>query len=235
MNNDCVGGAAVTFSIAGRCQRSGMLGIAVTTSSICVSSRCPWARAGVGAVATQNITDPSLGPKILDLLSAGRNATQALAEIVDHQANIEYRQLTVIDKNGTVAHHSGSHTLGTHAIAQGEDCVSAGNLLANERIPQAIVDAFVENPRLHLAERLLRGLEAGLDAGGELGPVKSAGLLVVHKYDWPLVDLRIDWSDKSPIAALRCLWQAYQPQMDDYVTRALNPQSAPSFGVAGDP
>lgn len=225
----------MTFSIAGRCQRSGMLGVAVTTSSICVSSRCPWARAGVGAVATQNITDPSLGPKILDLLAAGRSASRALAEIVDQQAKIEYRQLTVIDTNGAVAHHSGSHTLGTHAIAQGEDCVSAGNLLANERIPQAIVDTFVQDPQLHLAERLLLALEAGLAAGGEQGPVKSAGLLVVHKYDWPLVDLRIDWSDESPIAALRRLWQAYQPQMEDYVTRALNPQSAPSFGVAGDP
>ncbi len=225
----------MTFSIAGRCQRSGMLGVVVTTSSICVSSRCPWARAGVGAVATQNITDPSLGPKILDLLAAGRNANQALAEIVDQQANIAYRQLTVIDKNGTVGHHSGSHTLGTHAIAQGEDCISAGNLLADERIPQAIVDVFVQDPQAHLAERLLRGLEAGLRAGGEKGPVKSAGLLVVHEYDWPLVDLRIDWSDKSPIAALRSLWQVYQPQMEDYVTRALNPQSAPSFGVAGDP
>ncbi len=225
----------MTFSIAGRCQRSGMLGVAVTTSSICVSSRCPWARAGVGAVATQNITDPSLGPKILDFLAAGRNANQALAEIVDQQANIAYRQLTVIDKNGTVAHHSGSHTLGTHAIAQGEDCISAGNLLAHERIPQAVVDVFVQDSQAHLAERLLRGLEAGLRAGGEKGPVKSAGLLVVHEYDWPLVDLRIDWSDESPIAALRSLWQVYQPQMDDYVTRALNPQSAPSFGVAGDP
>ena len=225
----------MTFSIAGRCQHSGMLGVAVTTSSICVSSRCPWARAGVGAVATQNITDPSLGPKILDLLAAGRSASQALAETVDQQTNIEYRQLTVIDTNGTVAHYSGSHTLGTHAITQGEGCVSAGNLLANERIPQAIVDTFVQNPQLHLADRLLRALEAGLDAGGEQGPVKSAGLLVVHKYAWPLVDLRIDWSDESPIAVLRRLWQAYQPQMDDYVTRALNPQSAPSFGVAGDP
>ncbi len=212
-----------------------MLGVAVTTSSICVSSRCPWARAGVGAVATQNITDPSLGPKILELLAAGRSASQALAEIVDQQANIEYRQLTVIGTNGTVAHHSGSHTLGTHAIAQGEDCISAGNLLAHERIPQAVVDVFVQDPQAHLAERLLRGLEAGLRAGGEKGPVKSAGLLVVHEYDWPLVDLRIDWSDEAPIAALRRLWQAYQPQMDDYVTRDLNPQSAPSFGVAGVP
>jgi uncharacterized Ntn-hydrolase superfamily protein len=212
-----------------------MLGVAVTTSSICVSSRCPWARAGVGAVATQNISDPSLGPKILDLLAAGRGARQALAEIVDQQANIAYRQLTVIDANGAVAHHSGSHTLGTHAVAQGENCVSAGNLLANDSIPKAMVDTFMQHTKFHLAERLLRALEAGLRAGGELGPIRSAGLLVVHKYNWPLVDLRIDWSDESPLAALRALWEVYQPQMEDYVTRALNPQTAPSFGVAGDP
>ena len=212
-----------------------MLGVAVTTSSICVSSRCPWARAGIGAVATQNITDPSLGPKILDLLAAGRSASDALTDIVNQQSHIEYRQLAVIDANGGIAHHSGTLTLGTHATAEGEDCVSAGNLLANENVAQAIVDAFVQHHQPHLAERLLSGLEAGLRAGGEKGSVKSAGVLVVHEYEWPLVDLRIDWSDESPIAALRALWQAYQPQMDDYVTRALNPQSAPSFGVAGDP
>ena len=72
-------------------------------------------------------------------------------------------------------------------------------------------------------------------AGGEMGPVKSAGLLVVDKQMWPLVDLRVDWSDEGPVAGLRELWRLYEPQMKDYVTRALDPHSAPTYGVPGDP
>ncbi len=102
-------------------------------------------------------------------------------------------------------------------------------------VPGAMAREFAKDPSLHLAERLLRGLEAGLVAGGEMGPVKSAGLLVVHEQIWPLVDLRVDWSDEGPIPALRNLWSLYEPQMKDYVTRALDPRSAPAYGVPGDP
>ena len=77
-------------------------------------------------------------------------------------------------------------------------------------------------------------LRAGLDAGGEAGPVHSAGLLLVDAQSWPLAELRIDWSDECPIAALEKAWSVYQPQMDAYVTRALDPRQAPSYGVPGD-
>ena len=224
----------MTFSIAGRCERTGMLGVAITTSSICVASRCPWVRAGVGAVATQNITDPSLGPALFDRLEAGLGASEALQGTTEGRPNIEYRQLTVIDAFGATADYTGSQTLGTNAVARGEGCVAAGNLLANTGVPQAMVDRFVNGEGEHLAARLLSSLEAGLAAGGELGPVKSCGLLVAHEQPWPLVDLRVDWDDDAPIGKLRYLWEAYEPQMNDYVTRALNPAAAPSYGVAGD-
>jgi uncharacterized Ntn-hydrolase superfamily protein len=225
----------MTFSLVGRCAETGMFGVAITTSSICVASRCPWARAGAGAVSTQNVTDPSIGSGVLDLLAAGRAAPDALREVVAANRYPEYRQVTVIDAKGRTAHHSGTKVLGTHAVAEGKDCVAAGNLLRNRDVPAAMIGAFAGNPKLHLAERLLRGLEAGLAAGGEMGPVKSAGLLVVDKQIWPLVDLRVDWSDEGPIPALRQLWQIYEPQMKDYVIRALDPRSAPAYGVPGDP
>jgi uncharacterized Ntn-hydrolase superfamily protein len=79
----------------------------------------------------------------------------------------------------------------------------------------------------------LRALRAGLDAGGEAGPVHSAGLLVVRDVSWPIVDLRIDWSDEDPVRALDSLWRRYAPQIDDYVRRALDPAGAPGFGVPG--
>jgi uncharacterized Ntn-hydrolase superfamily protein len=97
-----------------------------------------------------------------------------------------------------------------------------------------MADAFIKNADRHLAERLLRALEAGLAAGGEEGPVHSAALVVVDKLPFPLVDLRCDWDDVNPIAVLRKLWTDYAPQMQAYVDRAVNPVLAPSYGVPGD-
>ena len=225
----------MTFSLIGRCAETGMLGVAITTSSICVASRCPWARAGAGAVSTQNVTDPTIGPRVLDLLAAGKTAAEALQAVLAASQYAEYRQVTVVDRQGRTAHHSGAKTLGTNAVAEGKDCVAAGNLLANGDVPKAMARIFEAHPDLHLAERLLRGLEAGIVAGGEKGPVRSAGLLVVDRQIWPLVDLRVDWSEEDPIAGLRDLWDRYRPQMGDYVTRALDPRSAPAYGVPGDP
>ena len=93
---------------------------------------------------------------------------------------------------------------------------------------------FSENENLHLAERLLLSLQSGLDAGGEEGPVHSAGLKVADTHSWPLVDLRIDWSEKQPISELKNLWYSFKPQMSQYNLRAINPDQAPSYGVPGD-
>lgn len=225
----------MTFSLIGRCAETGMLGVAITTSSICVASRCPWARTGAGAVSTQNVTDPTIGPRVLDLLAGGKSAAEALQAVLAASQYAEYRQVAVIDREGRTAHHSGAKTLGTNAVAEGKDCLAAGNLLGNTDVPKAMVTSFTRHADQHLAERLLRGLESGIVAGGERGPVKSAGLLVVDKQIWPLVDLRVDWSEDDPVAGLRDLWERYQPQMKDYVTRALDPRSAPAYGVPGDP
>lgn len=225
----------MTFSVLGRCAASGMFGVAIATSSIAVASRCPWARAKVGAVATQNITDPSLGNKILDRLQAGASAAEALRAELAATRFADYRQVTVIDGQGRTAVHSGVKTLGTNNAAEGRDCVAAGNLLANRDVPAAMVRSFEANADKHLAERLLLALEEGVVAGGEMGSVHSCGLLVVREHLWPLVDLRVDWHETQPIGELRRLWEAYAPQMEDYQTRAVSPASAPAYGVPGDP
>ena len=224
----------MTFSVVGRCERTGMFGVAITTSSICVASRCPWARARVGAAATQNVTDPRLGNALLDLVERGFSAKQAMRIVTEGVENIDYRQLTVIDQTGGVAFFGGAHTLGVNQICEGVQCIGAGNLLENTGVPAAMTQNFAANSDLHLADRLLTALEAGQAAGGEKGPVKSAGLLVVSEYPWPLVDLRCDWDEDGPIEKLRGLWNGYQSQMDDYMTRAINPAAAPSYGVPGD-
>lgn len=101
----------MTFSVVARCAETGQLGIAISSSSIAVGARCPWLRPGVGAVASQNITLPSLGPQVLDLLEQGVAPSEALAALAG-QDHSEYRQVTVIDNAGRTAHFSGAQTLG---------------------------------------------------------------------------------------------------------------------------
>lgn len=106
----------MTFSISGRCARTGMFGIAVSSSSPCVAARCAHARAGVGVVATQNITDPRLGPKGLDLMAEGLSAPQAIERLKAEAPHLEFRQLALVDSQGRTASFSGSHTLGTLSL-----------------------------------------------------------------------------------------------------------------------
>lgn len=224
----------MTFSIVARCTESGMLGMAVASSSPAVAARCAFARAGVGAVATQNITDPRLGPAALELMAHGASASEAVAILVRSQAHMPYRQLLAVDVDGGTGMHTGEKTLGTVGQAAGSCCASAGNLLANASVPQAMCDAF-DRSTGYLGERLVRVLEAARDVGGEAGPVHSAGLLLVDAVPWPVTDLRVDWDDNDPIDVLARLYRRYRPQLADYVTRALDPESAPAFGVPGDP
>jgi uncharacterized Ntn-hydrolase superfamily protein len=223
----------MTFSIVAHCPETGMMGIAISSSSPAVAARCAHARAGAGVVSSQNITDPRLGPAGLDLMAAGSSAREACDSLVATAPHIAYRQLALIDAEGRTATYSGAKTLGIHATAEGENAASAGNLLENPSVPDAIVDAFSGSSG-HLGARLLAAMQAGLAAGGEAGPVHSAGLTLVRDVTWPVADLRVDWADDDPIGELERLWLLYEPQLEDYVTRALDPTGAPSYGVPGD-
>ncbi|WOI57203.1 DUF1028 domain-containing protein [Palleronia sp. LCG004] len=223
----------MTFSLVARCAKTGMFGVAVSSSSPAVAARCSYARAGVGSVASQNVTDPTLGPLTLDLMEGGMSSAQAIAEVRARAEFLEYRQLLAVDARGRTAIHSGPRSLGIWTQAEGPDVVSAGNLLANDSVPQAVVDGFLADDG-HLGDRLIAALRAGLAAGGEAGPVHSAGMMLVDKVAWPVADLRCDWTDDCPIEAIATAWEVYKPQLDAYVTRALDPREAPSYGVPGD-
>ncbi len=222
----------MTFSLVARCAKTGQFGMVISSSSPAVAARCAHVRAGVGAVASQNITDPALGPMVLDLLEQGLNAAEALSAVMEGRAHIDYRQLLVVDAAGGVAIHSGRQVLGIWGEARGRDCAAGGNLLATQEVPRAMVAGF-ERSSGPLGDRLMAALAAGLAEGGEAGPVHSAGLKIADRLDWPLVDLRIDWSER-PIEALETAWEIYRPQMAAYVQRALDPTLAPSYGVPGD-
>jgi uncharacterized Ntn-hydrolase superfamily protein len=223
----------MTFSLVARCRETGMFGVAVASSSPAVAARCAYARARVGAVASQNVTDPTLGPRALDLMAAGATAAEAVAILRRTAAFPEYRQLLAVDAAGGAAIHSGPNALGTWAEAQGPDVACGGNLLADSDVPQAMAAAFAASTG-HLGDRLLAAMQAALDAGGEAGPIHSAGMKLVREVAWPVADLRVDWTEGDPIAELVTLWQLYAPQLDAYVTRALDPRAAPSYGVPGD-
>ena len=222
----------MTFSIIARCNKTGQFGGAISSSSPAVAARCIQAKAGVGVATSQNITDPYLANILLDMTKYDLAPEDSIAELVKNTDFIEYRQLSVINSDEQPAAFSGKYTLGVHSQCIGEHAVGAGNLLENEDVPKAMVNAFAESAG-SLAERLMVALKAGLAQGGEAGPVHSAGLLVVDKIEWPVINLRVDWSD-TPIEDLYQLWKVYEPQVEDYIVRALNPTDSPSYGVPGN-
>ncbi len=224
----------MTFSIVARCAETGMFGVAVCSSSPAVGARCAFARAGVGAATSQNITDPRLGEALLDHMASGEGAQRAVAALTASRADIAFRQLTAVDAHGQAAVFSGVHALGVHGAAKAPDVAAAGNLLADPGVPAAMVAAFQDSSGA-LGARIILALQAGQAAGGEAGPVHSAGLKIVDRHPWPLVDLRVDWAETGVIDRLQDLWDLYAPQADAYVQRALEPGAAPRFGVPGDP
>jgi len=155
----------------------------------------------------------------------GFSATEAIQGLIRENKYAPYRQLAAIDSDGKTACFSGEKTQGIHTSAEGEQCVAIGNLLANPQIPREMEAAFVEHPDRHLAQRLLQAVERGLQMGGEISPVSSAGLLVVHDQSWPIVDLRVDWHD-TPLTILKEQWERYETQIDTFLIRALRPDKA---------
>ncbi|MDW3206382.1 MAG: DUF1028 domain-containing protein [Alphaproteobacteria bacterium] len=223
----------MTFSIVARCTETGMFGVAVSSSSPAVAARCAYAQAGVGAVSSQNVTDPRLGTRGLELLARGATAEETIAILQRTGDHIDFRQVLAVDDAGGSAIHSGGNVLGIWGEARADNVACGGNLLANPDVPQAMVHAF-QAATGALGDRLIAVMRAAQEAGGEAGPVHSAGMKLVRDVPWPVADLRVDWTEGDPIAELTDLWRIYAPQLDDYVRRALDPNAAPSYGVPGD-
>ena len=218
----------MTFSLIGRCARTGQFGAVVTTSAVGVGARVPFARAGVGAVLTQHRTDPRLGPLGIDLLARGFTAQQTVDAIAAATPHRAWRQVEVIDAAGRTAHFDGANVRPAISVAHGRDCVGAGNTLRNAAVAPAMVAAFEADPALPLATRLVRAIQAGEDAGGEMAAVVSASLLVVDTERFPFVDLRVD-AHAASLVELARLWALYEPTAEDYVRRAVDPDFAATY------
>ena len=195
--------------------------MAISSSSIAVAGRCVWTGPS-GVVATQNLTNPASGFAGQNLLRQGIGAAAVLELLLAGDPDPEWRQVAVIDRYSQVAAHSGKNAFLASSVTCGTGVVAMGNLLASSEVTREMIAAFENNRNLALAERLLRALEAGLTAGGEIEPVRSAGLQVCGGFDWPQVNLRVDW-DETPIGRLREIWTLYEPQEQTFVAWAKEP------------
>ena len=198
-----------TFSIVGRDPENGDLGVAVQSKFFAVGAVVPWAKAGVGAVATQSWTNTTYGSKGLELLENGLTAQQALDRLIAADDGRSQRQVGIVDASGNVANYTGDECLEWAGVRSGENYTAQGNLLAGEAVVEAMGEAF-EKTEGELAEKLMAALIAGQEKGGDRRGQQAAALLVVGEGDGEddfndrYIDLRVD-DHKQPIKELRRL------------------------------
>lgn len=219
-----------TFAISARCPETGKLGVAISTRPIGVGSRCPFVRPAAGIVVTMAVTDPRLGPLGLRLLDLGYSASRTLSEIAASDPHIEYRQISVIDRDGNAVARTGAENHDWSGHFCEPNMVAMGNGLISERTASAMAETFRKSKDDDLEARLMSALEAGRDAGGQHGGQHSAALVVYRAHEYPLVDLRVD-EHVEPIGELRRVFELYRPQIEYYETRPWQPAA---LGVVED-
>jgi uncharacterized Ntn-hydrolase superfamily protein len=217
----------MTWSILAYDAASGAFGVAVSSRAFAIGTRAPHIRAGVGAVATQSVTNPYLGPRVLDGLAAGMAPAAALDVALAADPGRELRQLHAVDRHGRAAAWTGRHCVEWAGHRTGHAVSVAGNMLRGEAVLPATYDAWAASDA-PLAERLLAALEAGEAAGGDRRGRQAAALLVATTEDFPDIDLRVD-DHPAPLQELRRLLALYRREFEPQ--RALYPTKARPAGL----
>lgn len=218
----------MTYTVIGRCPRTGDLGIGIATYSLAVGATSPWFAPGRGALSTQAFTNPDLGPTGVELLRAGRGPEDVLAELRPLDAEFEYRQVGVIDESGSAAAHSGEKIRQWAGHLIGDGVIVMGNGLAGAGVIEAMAGVFAGTEQLELADRLMGALEAGRDAGGQEPspgnhlPERSAALLVYGSGSVALTDLRVDMHEDA-VGGLRRAFEMYSIYEPYYEQRHRDP------------
>lgn len=198
----------MTYSIVARDPETGELGVAVETALPGVGRLCPWAEAGVGAVATQALVRVSHGPSGLQLLRNGYTAQEAVSAVLAGDAGREVRQLAMVDVMGNVSAHTGTHTIRYAGHRTGQQFAVQANMMATDTVPDAMAAAYEVTAGQPLIMRLLAALDAAQAEGGDFRGQQSAALLIVsgdlHKNAWEgvLYDIRVD-DHTEPLKELR--------------------------------
>jgi uncharacterized Ntn-hydrolase superfamily protein len=222
---------SMTFTIVARCSRSGQVGIGIATYSIGVGLYCNGLRANVGATMTQAFVNQGNNTLALRLLAKGFMPARVIDELAANDSDFAYRQIAVIDREGRAAAYSGAKTRGYSGHEVGNGYVAMGNVLAGHHVVEAMARGYEAKPDESFERRLLRAIEAGRDAGGQVGndghlTERSAGIFVYGAYDHAELDLRVDLHDKA-VDELRRVWGVYKQYEAYYAERGRNPRNAP--------
>lgn len=207
----------MTFSVAARCPRTGQLGVAVSTAVPAVGAICPFVAPDVGAIATQSWVNPYLGIDGLQLLAEGLSAKQALDRLIDADPGHAVRQIGIVDATGQVAQHSGKDCTPWFGHRAGDGFACQGNMLTGAGVIDAMILSMEASTGLSLDERLVRALEAGQQAGGDMRGRQSASVKIHAAEEYPLLDLRVD-AHADPVAELRRVFEIAKAQFLPFVT-----------------
>ena len=230
-----------TYSIVARDPATGQLGVAVQSHWFSVGSGVLWAEPGIGAVATQSFVDPSYGPLGLQLMRAGKDASQALHALlaIDKHANV--RQVGMIDANGVVANHTGNMSIAEHCDIAGTNFSVQANLMWKPTVCEAMARAF-ESAEGDLAGKLMQTLKAAENEGGDMRGRQSAALLVVSgdrslpAWGGRVIDLRVEDSQQPLIEMERLLTMARAYNLmnagDEYMTDGEVEKAVKAYGDA---
>jgi uncharacterized Ntn-hydrolase superfamily protein len=220
----------MTYSIIARCPTTGRLGIGITTYSIAVGGRSEGIRADAGICKTQAFTNRANDPIAVELLSQGYTPGYVMRALADNDPDHEYRQIAILDRDGNAAAHTGTGTRSWSGHRIGDGFVAFGNVLAGPRVVEAIADGFASDRSAPLEFRLLVALEAGRDAGGQVGgeghlPERSAAIRVVADPDYPDIDVRVDLHPQA-VTELRRVLEEFKLYEVFYRERGRNPREA---------
>jgi uncharacterized Ntn-hydrolase superfamily protein len=221
----------MTYTVIARDPASGQLGIGIATYSLAVGASCPYIKPGVAAVSTQAATYPAHGPALLEMVSAGTSLNDAFEKLRTADPDFEYRQVGVVTSKGKAFVHTGNKTRDWAGALTGENWLVMGNVLAGEKVVAQMAKALEPaNTQQSLATRLLAALEAGRDAGGQVGlgqvhlPERSAVLLAYGGEPYPVLDLRVD-DHPDAVTELRRIFDRFSIADPYYRDRAERPSS----------
>ena len=220
----------MTFSLIGRCARTGRLGLGITTYSLAVGGRCEGVVANIGVCKTQAFPNRTNDPLGIKLLAQGYQPQRVMEMFAINDSEHDYRQIAIMNRDGCIAAHTGPGCRGWAGHKEGKDCVAFGNGLVGPQVLDGMIAGFLEKPDDALEYRLMRAIEGGRDAGGQgtpdaHRPERSAALKVVDRRDFPDVDVRVD-VHPTAVAELRRVLEEFKLYEEFYRGRDTDPSKA---------
>ena len=213
----------MTWSIVAKDHETGLFGLAIASRFFAVGALCPWAEGGVGAVCTQAMVNPVLGPRSLALLREGLNASDVREILIGGDQGRAQRQLHLIDAAGRTAAHTGESCIDWCGHLAADGISVAGNMLAGPEVVAETVAAYEANLKQPIVERLIAAMKAGEAAGGDKRGKQSAALLIQGEEAYPRLSLRVD-DHPDPLAELARHYEVAKERFIPFSTAFPRPE-----------